>query len=169
MGQLEDAVKCPECGTWGARKSWFKVKCVNPNCRRFDGERAAAFEQNRIVGRSADEVYPHLKDMEGKADPSEYGLKIRYRNFRGDEIVYAADAQSGYQEGQHVVFRLAPTGSRVTFHLERIQNRGEVEAVVGKNPQPTRNERRTIRRHVQAGTTSKKFKELRAKYPDYRD
>lgn len=163
---LEDAVKCPECGTWGAKKAWFKVKCVNPNCSKYDAGRAAEFQQRRVVGKSASEVYPFLK---GKADPSEYGLKIRYRNFRGDEIVYAADPDTGYQQGQHAVFRLAPTGRRVTFSLERIQNRGEVEAVLGKNDQPTRSERKTIRRHLQGGTTSKRFEELRAKYPKYRD
>jgi hypothetical protein len=166
MGQLEGAVTCPECGTWGAKKSWFKVKCVNPNCKNYDAERAAVFQQNRVVGKSASEVFPYLK---GKADPSEYNLKIRYRNFRGDELVYSADPETGYQEGQHAVFRLAPTGKRVTFSLERIQNRDEVEAVLAKNDQPRRNERKTIRQHLRSGTTSKKFEELRTKYPNYRD
>jgi len=162
---LEDLVKCPECGTWGAKKKWFKVKCVNPNCPRFDVERAAAFQQKRVVGRNAGEVFP---DLERNVDPSQFNLKIRYRNFRGDELVYDADPETGYQEGQHVVFVLAPAGRRVTFSLERIQNREEVEAVLKNNDQPTKGERRTIRRHVREGTTSKRFEELRAKYPKYR-
>jgi hypothetical protein len=166
MEQFENAVKCPECGTWGARKSWFKVKCVNPNCPKYDAERAEAFQESRVTGKSASEVFPYLK---GKADASDYNLKIRYRNFRGDELVYAADPETGYREGQHAVFRLAPTGKRVTFSLERVQNRGEVEAALGSNAQPTRSERRLIRYHLRQGTTSKKFEELRAKYPSYRN
>jgi hypothetical protein len=163
---LDDGVVCPECGTWGAKKSLFKVKCVNPNCRKYDAERAAQVQQNRVVGKSASDVFPHLK---GKADPEDYRLKIRYRNFRGDEVIYSAHPGTLYQTGVHVVARLAPTGKRVTFALDRIQNRSEVETILRENPQPSGHERRVLRYHLKRGTTSALFEKLRQKYPNYVD
>jgi len=166
MARLDDAVNCPECGTWGAKKSLFKVKCVNPNCRKYDAERAAEVAQSRVTGKNASEVFTHLK---GKADPEEYTLQIRYRNFRGDEMVYAAHPRTLYQSGVHVVARLAPTGKRVTFALEKIQNRDEVETALRENPQPSGHERRVLRYHLKRGTTSALFEKLRQKYPNYVD
>jgi len=166
MGQLDDAVFCPECGAWGAKKSLFKVKCVNPECRKYDAERGAAFEQNKVRGKSANDVFAHLK---GKADADEYTLKIRYRNFRGDEIIYSAHPGTLYQRGVHVVARLAPTGKRVTFKLAKIENRSEVETILRENPQPSGHERRVLRYHLKRGTSSALFEKLRQKYPHYQD
>lgn len=168
MGQFDDAVKCPECGTWGAKKSFFKVKCVNPGCSKYDAERAAAWQQSRagMAGKNAGEVFTHLK---GKTDPNDYTLRVRYQNFRGDELVYAAHPGTLYQTGEHVVMRLAPTGKRVTFRLSKIQNRGEVETILRENPQPEGRERRVLRYHLRRGTTSKLFEELRQKYPNFQD
>lgn len=165
MGQ-EHAVACPECGTFGAKKSLFKVKCVNPNCRKYDAEVAAEFQRNRVVGKNASEVFTHLK---GKADPNDYTLRIRYQNFRGDEIYYAAHPGTAYRNGEFVVARLAPTGRRATFKMERIVNRSDVESALGHNPQPAPDERRVLHYHLRRGTTSKLFEELRRKYPNYMD
>jgi hypothetical protein len=144
MGQFDDGVACPKCGTWGARKSLWKVKCTNPSCEKYDSEYAEAFRQSRIVGKSASEVFPHLK---GKADPNDYSLRIRYQNFQGNEI----------------------TGKRVSFRLSKIQNRNEVEPLLSENPQPLRDERRILRYHLRRGSTSPAFEELRQKYPNFRD
>lgn len=160
------AVACPECGTWGAKKSFFKVRCVNPNCRKYDAELAAEFQQKRVVGKNASEVFTHLK---GKADPNDYTLRIQYRNFRGDEMYYAAHPGTAYRSGEFVVARLAPTGRRATFKVARILNRSDVEAVLGQNPAPTSDERRVLHYHLRRGTTSKLFAELRRKYPNYQD
>lgn len=166
MGQFDNAVRCPKCGTWGAKKSLWKVKCTNPSCEKYDSEYAQAFKQSRIIGKPAAEVFSHLK---GKADPSDYTLKIRYHNFRGDEIIYSADPTTAYQTGPFVVVRLAPTGRRVTFKLERIENRSEVETAARENPQPTARERRVLRYHLRRGSSSPLFEELRQKYPRYQD
>jgi hypothetical protein len=166
MGQFDDTVKCPKCGTWGAKKSFLKVRCVNPACGKYDAEYAEAYKQTRVSGKSAAEVFTHLK---GKADPSDYTLKIRYRNFRGDEIIYSADPTTVYQTNEHVVARLAPTGKRVSFNLPRIQNREEVEALIQANPQPNKDERRVLHYHLRRGTTSRLFEEIREKYPNYKE
>jgi len=166
MGQLDDAVTCPECGTWGAKKSLWKVKCTNPACAKYDSEYAEAFRQSRVVGKPASEVFSHLK---GKADPADYSLQIRYQNFRGDEITYSADPGSAYQRSEFVVVRLAPTGQRVAFKLAKIQNRSEVESVLSENPQPSGDERRVLHYHLRHGSSSPAFEKLRQKYPNYQD
>lgn len=163
---MEVAVACPKCRAWGAKKSLWKVKCINPSCEKYDSEYAQAYKQSRAIGKTAAEVFTHLK---GKADPSDYTLKVRYHNFRGDEITYSADPTTAYQTGPFVVVRLAPTGRRVTFKLERIENRAEVEQATRENPQPTARERRLLRYHLRRGTSSPLFEELRQKYPRYQD
>ncbi|MGH9743940.1 MAG: hypothetical protein ACRD51_16465 [Candidatus Acidiferrum sp.] len=163
-GQFDDAVKCPECGTWGAKKFLWKVKCVNPACAKYDSEYAEAFQQSRLLERPASEAFPHLS---GNADPNDYSLQIHYRNFRGNEIIYLADPKSAYPKGDYVVVRLVPTGERASFKLDKIRNRSEVESVLGKNPQPMGNERRILRYHLRRGTSSPAFEKLRLKYPDY--
>lgn len=166
MGQFDNAVKCPECGTWGAKKFLWKVKCVNPSCGKYDSEYAEGFRRSLIIGKSATEVFPHLK---GKADPSDYLLRIRYKNFRGNEIVYSADARTAYRASEYVVVRLAPTGRRASFKLDRIQNRNDVESILGENPQPSGNERRILHFHLKHGSSSPAFEKLRQKYPNYQD
>jgi hypothetical protein len=166
MGQFDDAVACPKCGTWGAKKSLWKIKCTNPSCVKYDSEYAEAFRQSRVVGKLASEIFPHLK---GKADPNDYSLQIRYQNFQGHEIVYSADPGSAYRQGEFVVVRLAPTGKRVSFKFSRIQNPSDVASVLSENPQPLGDERRILRYHLRRGSSSKVFEELRQKYPNFRD
>ena len=157
-------VKCPECGSWGAKKSLFKVRCVNPSCRKYDSEYASAYQQNRVSGKSATEVFPHLK---GKASPEDYSLRIRYKNFRGDEIIYSADPSSGYRKSEHLVIRVFPTGQHITFRLSSIQNRNEVESQLPAGPQPSPQERKVLNFHLRRHSTSRLFEEIREKYPDY--
>jgi hypothetical protein len=164
VGQFDDAVACPKCGAWGAKKSLWKVKCTNPECGKYDPEYAAAYRQSRVVGKAATEVFPHLN---GKADPNDYSLQIRYQNFRGDELTYSVDPRTAYQQGEHVVVRAAPTGKRISFRLTKIQNRHEIDTVLRDNPQPSRNERRILRFHLRRGSSSAAFEKLREKYPNY--
>ena len=166
MGQFDDAVRCPKCGTWGAKKFLWKIKCPNPSCEKYDSEYAEAFRQSRVVGKPASEVFTHLK---GKADPNDYSLRIRYQNFRGDEIIYSADPRTLYRQSESVVARLAPSGKRVAFKLSKIQNRNEVESILGENPQPTGNERHILHYHLKHGSSSAAFEKLRQKYPNYQD
>jgi hypothetical protein len=118
------------------------------------------------VGKPASEVFLHLK---GKADPNDYSMRIQYRIFQENELIYSADPGSAYQRGEFVVVRLAPTGKRVTFKLAKIQNRNDVESVLRENPQPSANERRTLRYHSRRGSSSPAFDRLRQKYPNFQD
>jgi hypothetical protein len=157
------AARCPACGTWGAKRSLFKVRCVNPSCRNYDSDYASVYQQNRIVGRFAAEALL----LKGKASVEDYSLRIRYRNFRGDEMIYSANPSSGYIKNEHLVIRVAPTGRRITFRLSAIQIRIDVESQLPKDPLPDPRERRILNYHLRNGTTSHLFKQIREKYLDY--
>ncbi len=157
------AAQCPACGTWGAKRSWFKVKCVNPSCQNYDSDFASAYQQNRIVGQFAAEAL----HIEGKASPEDYPLRIRYKNFRGDEMIYSANPSSGYIKNEHLVICVAPTGRRITFRRSAIQNRSDVESQLPKGPLPNPHERKILNFHLRKGTTSRLFKQIREKYLDY--
>jgi len=155
------AAQCPACGTWGAKRSLSKVKCVNPSCRNYDSDYASVYQQNRIVGRFAAEALL----LKGKGE--DYSLRIRYKNFRGDEMIYYANPSNGYIKNMHLVIRVAPTGRRISFRLSAIQNRSDVESQLPKGPPPNRRERQILNYHLRNGTTSRLFKQIREKYLDY--
>lgn len=148
----------------GAKKFLWMVKCSNSGCAKYDSDYAASSLAGRIVGKAASEVFPHLR---GSYDPGSDAIQIRYRNFRGDELLYTADRRGAFTEGEHLLIRLAPSGRRIAFHLASIQNRSEVESQLSKAPQPERWERTILNRHFRKGTSSRDFKEIRRKYPDY--
>lgn len=162
---LTKTVRCPACGTWGAAKSFWKVKCRNNSCKKFDAAYAAAYQQSRAIGKPATQVFTHLK---GEADPADYSLLIRYKNFRSDDLTYSADPSTAYRQGDHVVVRLAPAGRRIAFKLSSIQSSAEVEAVLARNPQPSSHERRILNYHLRRGSSSARFEELRRKFLNYR-
>jgi hypothetical protein len=157
------AAQCPACGTWGVKRSLSKVKCVNPSCRNYDSDYASTSQQNRIIGQFAAEALL----IKGKGSPDDYSLGIRYRNFRGDERIYSANASSGLIKNKHLVIRVAPTGRRIAFRLSAIQNRSDVESQLPKGPFPNCRERQILNYHLLNGTTSRLFKQIREKYLDY--
>src|SRR5579859_3199773 len=98
-------------------------------------------------------------------------IRIRYENFRGDQLNYLADTEDAYRAGEFVIMRVAPTGRRIAFRLSSIQNRSEVESrLVTQDEQarPNVQERRILNFHLRRGSTSKLFAEVREKYPQYR-
>jgi len=161
-------VACPACGTRRANKFLWKIKCRNPNCQSYDSEYAAKADLNIIRNKDAAAVFPHLK---GTFSPGAGTIRIRYENFRGDQLNYLADAEAAYRAGEFVVLRVAPTGRRIAFRLSSIQNRGEVEARIAAQDakaSPNVQERRILNFHLRRGSTSRLFAEVREKYPDYR-
>jgi hypothetical protein len=161
-------VACPACGTPRASKFLWKIKCRNPNCQNYDSDYAAKSDVNVIRDKDAAEVFPHLK---GAFTPGTGSIRIRYENFRGDQLNYLADTEDGYRAGKFVILRVAPTGRRIAFRLSSIQNRNEVEARLATrqgNKGPNVQERRILNFHLRRGSTSKRFCEVREKYPQYR-
>lgn len=171
MGFLDSwgsLVACPACGTRRANKFLWKIRCRNPNCQNYDSEYAAQADQNIIRNKDAAAVFPHLK---GAFTPGTSAIRIRYENFRGDQLNYLADTDDAYRAGEFVVMRVAPTGRRIAFRISSIQNRSEVESRLAAQNQkviPNVDERRILNFHLRRGSTSRLFAEVREKYPDYR-
>lgn len=171
MGFLDSwgsLVSCPACGSRRAIKFLWKLKCRNPNCQNYDSEYASKADANIIRNKDVLDIFPHLK---GAFSPGTGSIRIRYENFRGDQLNYLADTNDAYLAGEFVVLRVAPTGRRIAFRLSSIQNRAEVEAKISAQvakPSPNVEERRVLNFHLRRGSSSRLFVEVREKYPDYR-
>ena len=152
-------IDCPNCGTPGARKaSGGTVACKNQTCPNFDPSYA--------LGRRIAPV-----PTEGDFRP-EHPVSIRYVNFARQSRDFSAERDSLVRKKNHIVAKVAPTGRKIALSRERIQNLSEVE---GYMPQrvapgqdwPTPRERQILGYHKKHGTTSPRYEQVRAKYPNW--
>jgi hypothetical protein len=98
-------------------------------------------------------------------DPGPAAIRIQYLNFRGQQKTFTGDRTTLRAKGKHVSLRLAPTGRRVTFSKECIQNFAEVEAALGQVPVLTAVETQIASYYKKHGGTSPRLEALRRKYP----
>ena len=126
--------QCPSCGAPGATNAIDgTVRCKNPICPYFD----ASLGQRGTL-RQAGSTVP----TQGNYKPAR-PMRIRYRNFQGQERNFSADADSIVRKKNHIVARVAPTGKKIALSRERIQNLSEVESAFPQRfaagqPWPTR-------------------------------
>jgi len=152
-------VDCPSCGTAGARKSRDgSVHCKNQTCPNFDPSFA--------LGRRIAPV-----PTRGNFRP-ENPVSIRYVNFVGQNRDFSAERDSLVRKKNHIVARVAPKGRKITLSRDRIQNPSEVEGQMPKRVEPGQNwptgrERQILNFHKKHGTTSARYEQVRAKYPNW--
>jgi hypothetical protein len=155
--------QCPSCGAAGARKTNDGVvHCKNPSCPYFDATLGATGTLRR-----AGTMVPTRGNFHAQSPVS-----IRYRNFAEQERDFSAELGSIVRKNNHLVAQVAPTGRKITLSRDRIQNLAEVEA---KLPQrvssgqswPTPRERQILGYHKKHGTTSSRYEQVRAKYPNW--
>ena len=182
---LTGKTNCPKCGTPGATKEGNQVRCLNPTCEWFDqgllreafggpGLPAGAdFAASRPPG-APQEMPPRETRIPTSAVGAAPGptITIRYRNFRGQDLTFTADAASARQKKNHISVKAVPTGQRVTLARARIQNWREFEdslpqRVAPGQEWPTPRERQVLAYHKKYGTTSPLYEQIRAKYPDW--
>lgn len=155
-------IQCPSCATKGARQtSDGLIHCHNPMCPYFDPS------LRRGTLRQAGTTVP----TRGNFRP-EHPLTIRYRNFAGQDRSFEAERDSVVRNNNHLTVRVAPKGAKITLARERVQNLAEVEAampqrVVSGQPWPTPRERQVLGYHKKHGTTSARYEQARAKYPNW--
>ena len=157
-----DKIQCPSCGAQGARKtSDGLVHCKNPACPYFDpSQRSGTLRQAGSTVPTRGDFHP------------EHPLSIRYRNFAGEERTFTAEKDSLVRKNNHLVGRVAPTGHKITLSRDRIQNLSEVEAAMPQRVAPgqgwpTPRERQILGYHKKHGTTSARYEQVRAKYPNW--
>jgi hypothetical protein len=152
-------IDCPNCGTPGARKTRDEtVQCKNQKCPYFDASLA--------LGR-----YIAPVPTEGDFHP-EHPVSIRYANFAGQSRDFSAERDSLVRKKNHIVAEVAPTGRKITLSRDRIQNLSEVEGYMPKRVErgqnwPTPRERQILGYHKKNGTTSPRYEQVRAKYPNW--
>ena len=137
-------VRCPSCGTSGAKEGFFSgVKCVSPGCIFYDEAYASG----------------------GFAHP----LSIRYVNFKGEEKTFICDGDSLRVRGRHLSVVVAPRRPRIALKIDNILNRSDIRdlARLEKQKTPSPREKRVLTFHRRYGTTSPLYESLREKYPDF--
>jgi hypothetical protein len=158
-----EKIDCPNCGTAGARKTRDElIHCKNPSCQNFDAGLASG---GRLVRRYTN-VPTH-----GNFHP-EHAVSIRYVNFVGQSRDFSAERDSLVRKRNHIVAQVAPTGRKIALSRDRIQNLGEIEASLAHKlepgqPWPTGRERQILNYHKKHGTTSPRYEQVRAKYPNW--
>ena len=152
-------VDCPNCGTPGARRAGDgTVRCKNQTCPNFDASLA--------LGRRIAPV-----PTEGDFSP-QHPVSIRYINFVGQSRDFSAERDSLVRKRNHIVAEVAPTGRKIALSRDRIQNLTEVEGYMPKQVEPGQSwpsgrERQVLNYHKNHGTTSSRYEQLRAKYPNW--
>ena len=158
-----EKMECPSCRTPGALKtSDGMLHCRNRNCENFD---AGYVIGGRLVRRFT------TAPTEGNFRP-EHPVSIRYINFAGQSRDFSAERDSLVRKRNHVVAKVAPRGQKITLSRDRIQNLSEIEPYLQQRVEPGQNwpsgrEHQILTYHKKHGTTSPRYEQLRAKYPNW--
>ncbi len=159
---------CPSCGNHGARQLLWIVKCRNRSCERFDPVLAA--DQDSAVyppPARATRPAPPPPVLRGDFDPGPRGIEVRYTNHLGEYKTFVGDAGTLRRRGTFVSLCVTPTGQRISLRLDGIENRSEVESRIEQHPEPDGVERQILAYHTRRGSTSARYREVRAKFPEW--
>ena len=158
-----EKVECPNCGSAGAIKtSDDLIHCKNQSCQNFDSGLAFG---GRLVRR-----YTSVPTRGGFVP--EHPVSIRYVNFVGQDRDFSAERDSLLRKKNHIVAQVVPTGRKITLSRDRINNLGEVESHMPQRVEPGQNwptgrERQILSYHKKHGSTSPRYEQVRAKYPNW--
>ena len=163
---LGGGMKCPACGTRGARKSGEAIRCINPVCQFFNPQATPEARAARARVRA------QARQPGGPYVPSGNTVSIRYRNFRDESKTFTADRSSLKRRHNHIVARVAPSWRQLSLSRDRIENLSEIDAHLPERdrsgtPQPTARERQVLGYHKKYGTTSPLYEKIRTKYPSW--
>jgi len=152
-------IDCPSCGSAGARKKRDgTIQCKNQACANFDPSFA--------LGRRIAPV-----PTAGNFSP-QHPVSIRYVNFAGQSRDFSAERDSLVRKKNHITAQVAPTGRKIALSRDRIQNLSDVEGQMPKRVEPgqswpTARERQILGYHKKNRTTSPRYQQVRAKYPNW--
>lgn len=164
---LSGGMKCPDCGTRGAKRVGDTIRCLNPVCQFFNPQGTSEARAARARIRN---IAP--KQARGTYVPSGDTVSIRYRNFRGESKTFTADRSSLRRRHNHIAARVAPSWRQLSLFRDRIENLPEIDAHLPERDrseasQPTARERQVLGYHKKYGTTSPLYEKIRAKYPNW--
>ena len=115
---------CPVCGTPGAQKGWFSVKCSMKTCKNYNPRHA-------MEAGAAQQAYsPQYEQPSGPVTvPADFGetAELEYTNFRNERKTFICETKSVLNRGNHISVRVAPSGSRIILNTSKITNIADVE------------------------------------------
>ena len=158
-----EKVDCPDCGSSGAIKTGDGIiHCKNQSCQNFD---SGLVTGGRLVRR-----YTAVPAQGGFVP--EHPVSIRYVNFVGQDRDFSAERDTLVRKKNHIVAQVAPTGRKITLSREKIKNLAEVESNMPRQVEPGQNwptgrERQILNYHKKHGSTSPRYEQARAKYPNW--
>ena len=171
---LTGKIECPRCGTRGAKEINGQIHCPNPTCAYFSktmGKGNAVPAPDSITFSQRTDV-PADSSISQSAQVTAGSFAIHYRDFRGQERIFAAQAASAHRVKNHISVKVAPKGVRIALSRDRILNLNDVEAafpqrVAPGQDWPTPRERQVMTYHKKRGSTSPLYESIRAKYPNW--
>lgn len=171
---LTGKIECPRCGTGGAKEVNGQILCSNPTCSYFSrtmdenkaGMRESAAEPSQLAYAPSG-AFP----IASRSVPAG-SVAVRYRDFRGQERTFMAQAGSAKYHRNHLSVKVAPKGVRIVLRRDRILNLGEVETtcphpLAPGQEWPTPRERQVLNYHKKHRSTSPLYERIRAKYPNW--
>ena len=171
---LTGKIECPRCGTRGAKEINGQIHCPNPTCAYFSKTmgKGQAGGGAAAITMSQGAEFPPSSFTSSTANAPAGSFAIQYRDFRGQERAFIAEAASARRVKNHISVIVAPQGIRIALSRDRILNLSDVEAsfpqpVAPGQDWPTPRERRILNYHKSAHTTSPIYESLRAKYPTW--
>lgn len=164
---LTGKINCPRCGAGGAKEEGGRILCPNPTCPYYAGTALGSAPQG--AGSSST---PRSAQAPSGGSSSGRTVAIRYRNFKGEEKEFLADADSARRMAKRVSVSVAPKGVRISLAYDRISNWSQLDGVLshrvepGQAP-PSQRERQVLAYHKKYKTTSPLYEQIRAKYPNW--
>ena len=157
---------CPACGAMAATIGG-RVLCGNPSCKNFAANALSSQPSSSSSGSQPQKSSFHV----GSFSPQK-PITVRYQNFRGEQKIFTADANSVIPHKNFISMQVAPSGQRITLARKRILNFSEFQNEIhqpvppGKE-WPTAKERQVLNYHKKHGSTSPLYEQIRAKYPNW--
>lgn len=150
-------IRCPQCGTMGATKFLWMVKCPNPRCSRYDAEMRAAAEKRARV-------------PSGNFNPGTNAIQIQYTNAEGQQRSFTGDRTTIRKRHNHISIVLAPAGRRCSFEIRRITNMAAIAPQLPPECSPaaaglSAADRQVLSYHRRRGSTSPRYEEVLRKIP----
>jgi hypothetical protein len=171
---LTGKIECPSCGTSGAKVINGSIQCPNPTCAYFSKTmgKSEAGPPGPSISLSQRTDVPAGSFGGASANVPAGSFAIQYRDFRGQERTFIAQADSAYRVKNHISVKVAPQGRRIALSRDRILNLSDVEAafpqrVAPGQEWPSARERRILNYHKAGKTTSPLYESIRAKYPSW--
>jgi hypothetical protein len=99
-------------------------------------------------------------------------IAIRYRDFRGQDRTFVAEAASARRKKNHLHVKVEPKGACIVLSRDRILNLSEVEAaipqrVAANQDWPSPRERQVLSYHKRLRSTSPLYESIRARFPNW--